>query len=186
MKKIKISSLWNATTDLKSTVIINLIKNITNKDIEFSSIKNCDILLFGPFEHLSFLNYTKRKFINKIKKKINFVEKIFPNIDFYLVNRKIKPLKIFLSWENFQFPNVQYDFAITSYLGINNRNHLRFPLWKNLIDWSYLGLVRNVDAYARRFDTYYKIEDLLKPQGEKFMTKPKKMCLISSHLIDRD
>jgi hypothetical protein len=82
-----------------------------------------------------------------------------------------------LSWENFQFPNVQYDFAITSYLGINNRNHLRFPLWKNLIDWSYLGLVRNVDTYARRFDTYYKIEDLLKPQGEKFMTKPKKMCL---------
>jgi hypothetical protein len=182
MKKIKISSLWNATVDLKSNVILSLIKNLSKKDIEFTSIKDCDILLFGPFENQSILHSIKRKFIEKFKKKINGVEKIFPNIDFYLLNRKIKPLRIFLSWENFQFPNIKYDFAITSFLGINNENHLRFPLWKNLVDWTHLDLAREMDPYIKRFDTYYKIEDLTKPQGEDFIKKPKKMCLISSHL----
>jgi len=181
MNKIKISSLWNATIDLNSTIIVNLIKRLSKKDIEFTSIQKCDILLFGPYENQSLLNYVKRKFINKIK-KINLSDKLFPNIDYYLLNRKIKPLKIYLSWENFGFPNIGYDFSITSCFGIGNRNHLRFPLWKDLVDWSHLDVLRNDNPYIKRFDSYYKIKDLINPQGENFMMKPKKMCLISSHL----
>ena len=182
MKKIKISSLWNSTVDLKSSVIINLIKILSKRDIEFTAIEQSDILFFGPYEKHSIINYIKRRILNSLKKKNNGIENLFPNIDFYLLNRKIKPLKIFLSWENFQFPNIKYDFAITSFLGINNDNHLRFPLWKNYIDWSYLDLARDEDPYIKRFDTYYKVESLLKPQGDNFMKKPKKICLISSHL----
>ena len=45
MKKIKIASLWNATVNLNSSLIVNLIKFLTSKEIEFVKIKDCDILI---------------------------------------------------------------------------------------------------------------------------------------------
>jgi len=182
MKKIKISSLWNSTVDLNNSVIVNLIKILSKRDIEFSPINQSDILFFGPYEGHSIINYIKRRIINSVKKKNNNIEDFFPNLDFYTFKRKLKPIKIYLSWENYTLPNFKHDFSITSFLGINDKNHLRFPLWKNLIDWSHVGLNRKLDPYAERFDSYYNIDELMRPQGETFMNKPRRACLISSHL----
>ena len=184
MKKIKISSLWNSTLDLENSVIVNLIKILSKRDIKFVPAIESDIIIFGPLESQSIFNYVKRRILNALKKKTNKIDTLFPNIDFYIFSQKIKPIKIYLSWENYNFTNINHDFSITSFLGINNKNHLRFPLWKNLIDWSHLGIKRKLDPYAKRFESYYKIEDLINPQGEAFMKKPRRGCLISSHLTE--
>ena len=176
MKKIKVGTLW--VDNIRNSLIFKLIENVSKKEIDIVSPELSDILIFGPYDTYSL----KRKFVNFAKKKIPTIESVLPNIDLYLLNRKIKPLRIFYSHENYQFPNVHYDYSITSHLGINNETHLRFPLWKDLIDWSHLGIKRELSAYIKRYDNFYNIKDLMCPQGDFFLKKERKICLISSHL----
>ena len=176
MKKIKLGTLW--VGNIKNSLIFKLIENVSKKEIEIVSPELSDILIFGPYDTYSL----KRKFINFAKKNFLTVRKVFPNIDLYLLNRKIKPLRIFYSHENYPFPDVQYDYSITSHLGINSETHLRFPLWKELINWNHLEIERNVDKFTKRFDHFYNIKDLMYPQGDFFLKKDRKICLLSSHL----
>ena len=177
MKKIKISFLFNY--DMKNTLILELIKLVSKKEIEIVPITQCDLLIFGPYDTYSM----KRKLVNFIKRKINKIDTIFPNIDFHLLTRKIKPIKLFHTLENY-YPtiNIKYDFAITSYLGIGDENHLRFPSWKEHVDWSPLKIINKLAEGTKRFGSFYNIEDLMNSQGNKFLTKERKMCLITSHL----
>lgn len=183
MKKIKIASLWNATVNLNSSLIVNLIKFITNKEIEFVKIKDCDILIIGPYEQQSVLSIAKRRVANKILKN-DSIKKNYPNLDIYLLKRKFSPLKIYLSFENYQFPNVKYDYAVTSCMGINDENHLRLPLWKELIDWSNTGIIRATDDFAKRFYRYYDLEAMVIPSPNSFLDKERKFCMITSHLSE--
>ena len=176
MQKIKIATLWSG--DLNASLIFKLIENISKKEIEIVSPELSDILIFGPYDTHSL----KRKFLQFTRKKITSADNIFPNIDLYLLNRKIKPLRIFYSHENYPFPYVQYDYSITNHLGINSETHLRLPIWKELIDWKHLGLLRNVNKFIKRFDNFYNIKDLMLPQGESFLNKERKICLLSTHL----
>jgi hypothetical protein len=179
MNKIKISTLWTGWTgNFTENLILKLMKNISKKEIEIVSPKESDILIFGPYDTLSL----KRKIINFSRKKIRHIDNIFPNIDLYIASRKIKPIRIFYSHENYIFPNVKYDFSITSHFGLNDESHLRFPLWKELINWSHIGLKRKPGAFVKRFDTFYNIQDLMLPQGDFFLKKARKICLLSSHL----
>jgi hypothetical protein len=182
MKKIRIASLWNANIDLENSVIINLIKILSKKSIEFVSIANCDILIFGPYEQQSFFSSIKRRALNSIKRRVDKIDTVLPNIDFYLLNRKIKPIKIYHSYENNNIPNIKYDFAITTHLGIEEQNHLRFPVWKETIDWSHLGIYREIGLSAKRFGSYLKIKDLMNANENNFFNKDKKICLFASHL----
>lgn len=176
MKKIKISFLWSA--NIKNTIIFKLIQLLSKKEIEYSTAAKCDLLIIGSYDIYSI----KRKFINFLKRKINKIENFFPNIDIYTLNRKMKPLKIFYTQENYPFPNIKYDFSITPHLGITNENHLRYPIWKDLINWSHLGLKRDKDSFVERFGFFFDIKDLMSPQGDGFLKKEKKICLITSHL----
>jgi len=175
MNKIKISSLWCG--DISQSVIINLIKNLSKKKIEFVHPKNCDILFFGPYE-----SSTKRKVLNKFKKKIGKLANFFPNLDFYSFNRKIKPLRILYSQENVNFSDIYYDYSITSRFNIYDQTHLRFPLWKELIDWSHLDIKRDLNPFILRFDNFFSIKELISPQGDAFLKKERKICIFSSHL----
>ena len=181
MKKIKIASLWNATVNLKASLIVNLIKVISNRDIEFTEVKNCDLLIFGPYEHQSVISIAKRRLVNKILRNKK-LRNNYPNLDIYLLNRNYNPIKIFLSFENYKLPEVKYDFAITSCMGIADEKHLRLPLWKELIDWSNYGVEREPSDSAKRFGKYYNLEELIKPNKISFMSKKKEMCMITSHL----
>jgi hypothetical protein len=73
MKKIKIASLWTTPveSDLNYSVIINLIKALSNKEIEFVPLNKCDLLIFGPYESQSVFNYVKRRALDSLKKKVN-------------------------------------------------------------------------------------------------------------------
>jgi hypothetical protein len=176
MNKIKISSLWCG--DISQSVIINLIKKFSKKKIEFVHPKDCDILFFGPYDLAS----TKRRVFNKFKKKIGKLANYFPNIDFYSLNRKIKPLRIFYSQENVNINDIYYDYSITSRFNIYDQTHLRFPLWKELIDWSHLDIKRDLNPFILRFDNFFSIKELISPQGDTFLKKEKKICIFSSHI----
>jgi hypothetical protein len=174
MKKIKIANLW--TGDLKNSLIFKLIQIYSKNKIEIAPIEKSDVIIFGPYD----TNSIKRRFLNFTKKKFKFINDLLPNIDLYLLNRKIKPIRIFYSQENYVEPKIQYDYSITSRLGINDNNHLRLPLWKELIDWGYLEKESN--PFIKRFHNFYDIKDLMAPQGEYFLKKERKICLLSSHL----
>jgi hypothetical protein len=176
MKKIKIATLW--TGDFRKSILFHLIENLTKKKIEIVSLKKSDIIVFGPYDTFTL----KRKISNFVQKKFNFIDNIFPNIDLYLLDRKIKPIRIFYSHENYPLSNIKCDFSVTSNFGLGHKAHLRLPLWKELINWSHLGIDRKVDTFIKRFNSFYNIQDLMSPQGDLFLKKERKICLLSSHL----
>jgi len=177
MNLLKISFLW--TSNLENNLIFKLIKILSKKKIKITSVNECDFLIFGPYDQYSI----KRKILNTLRQKVNNIEKIFPNLDVYLINRKIKPLRLFYSQEYYGFPSTtKYDFAITPHLGISKKNHFRFASWKDSIDWSHEGIHRELITDVKRFGEYYNINDLISPQGNSFLKKERKICLITSHL----
>jgi len=174
---IKVSSIW--LHNLHESIIFLIFKNITKKKIILSKPKDADVLFVGPYNSGSILEKT----INKIKKN-SYIDRLFPNLDLLNFNRKYKPIKIFFSMEgylhNYDFED---NFHITTLLGINNKRHLRWPIWKDFIDWSKEGFFRDKDSLnGLRFGLLYDIEKLRRPQGNKFIKKDKKVCFISSHL----
>ena len=167
------------STDIKNTVIFHLIRKISKKKIEITDIKKCDVLFIGPYNYYS----VKNKIYNFFTKKFSLKNKLFFNVSDYLTfTRKTNPVKIFFSTENFRHNIIDADYSITSDLGINDKNHLRMAPWKNYVDWSHEGIFREKSLNASRLGFFYKIEDLMKPQGNEFLKKKKKICFFTSHL----
>jgi hypothetical protein len=175
MKTIKISFL--NTSDVKNTIIFHLIKILCKKKIIISNVDDCDLLFIGPYRYDSVKSKIFRKFFNK-----KFFDSC-SNFKKVLLRRKISPLKIFFSEENFRHNLINADFYITLDFGVYHKNHLRFPIWKNNIDWSREGIIRSNDVQnAKRFGSFYKIEDLMSPLGSEFLKRKRNMCLFTSHL----
>lgn len=61
-------------------------------------------------------------------------------------------MRIFYSQENVNIKDIYYDYTITSRFNIYDQTHLRFPLWKELIDWSHLDIKRDLNPFILRFD----------------------------------
>jgi hypothetical protein len=174
---IKISSIWSH--NIQESVIFLILKKISKKKIIFSKPHNADILFIGPYNNGTLLGKT----INKLKKN-NLVNNLLPNLEFLNLKRKYNPLKIYFSEEGY-LDNYDFEdsFHITTLLGINNANHLRFPIWKDFIDWSDKGFKReNNFLNGKRFGKLYSINKLMRPQGNDFMKKENKICFITSHL----
>ena len=177
MKNIKIACLW--THDVRSSVFLKLLTKFSKRNLEIASIENADILFIGPYDPMSI----KRKSLNFIKKKFPNIDNLFPNIDLYSLKKK-SSIKIFYSAENQSSnPHIECDYYISPHLGIENQNHLRFPIWKDYVDWSTEQIFRkNNELNAIRFGSFYRIEDLMKPMGSEFLKKEKKVCFFTSHL----
>jgi len=163
---------------MQNSVILHLIKILSQRQIEIVPAEKCDILFLGPYKP----NSLKGKIYSSIKKKFPRLEDTFNRFNMKILNRKFQPIKIFHSHENYPFPDFEYDFSITNHLGMNSEKNLRFPLWKDLIDWKHLGIIRNTNKFIKRFDNFYNIRSLMLPQGENFLKKERKICLLSSHL----
>lgn len=176
MQTLKLSYLWNPF--FEETVIYHLIKKLSKKKIEITSPSKADLLIIGPYN----LHTYTRKIFNSIKKIID-LEKYFKNIDL-LSLRLYQPLKIFYCSENVQLDSYKADYYISTNLGVHRyeNKHLRFPHWKEHIDWSHEDITRDTNTgNARRFGSFYKIEDLMIPQGEEFLKK-KNICFFTTHL----
>jgi hypothetical protein len=177
MKEIKVSSVYSIDGDsLKSTIIFNLIRILSNKKIIYTDPENADILFIGPYD------------INTISNRINFFLKKKINLDFkkkIFLFKKKKRINIFISHENIRYDGIDADYFITSDMGVSSNNHLRIPAWKDYIDWSEEDFFQSISALnARRYGTYYKIENLMNPQGDDFIKKNKKFCIFSSHMME--
>jgi hypothetical protein len=176
MQTLKLSYLWNPF--FEETVIYHLIQKLSKKKIEITSPSKADLLIIGA---LNLSSYT-RKILNSIKKRIN-LEKYFKNIDL-LSLRSYQPVKIFFCSENFSLDSYKANYYISSHLGMYgyDNKHLRFPHWKEHLDWSHEGIKRDANiGNARRFGSFHKIEDLITPQGEEFLKK-KNMCIFTTNL----
>ena len=171
MKKIKIGFLWCA--DLKDQVIFKILEKVSNSKLIITEPSKCDILFIGSYDH---------EFNKAISKKIikNF-SKTFHNLDLYSL-RKFKPIRIFITTEPLPPDNnLNYDFSITPFFGPNPSNHLRFPLWKESLDWNEY----DIDHYSsniKRHGRKININNLMEPLDMKFEEKKKEMCIFTSHL----
>jgi len=176
MQTLKLSYVW--IPFFQETVIFHLIKKLSKKKIEITSPGNSDLLIIGPY---NFYTYT-RKILNSIKKRID-LGKYFKNIDL-LSLRSNQPLKIFYCSENVPLDSYKADYYISSNLGVYgyDKKHLRFPYWKEHIDWRHEDIKRDINTgNARRFGSFHKVEELMAPQGDEFLKK-KDICFFTTHL----
>lgn len=180
MTTIKISSLFNFA-DWNSSVIFKLFNSLSKKKIEYVDPDQADILIIGPYD----INSVKKRSTNFLLKKLKLQEK-FPNSDIYSFKRNYKPLRIFFSFENFRYDSIKADYYITSDLGVSSENHLRFPSWKDYIDWSVSeDIYRDKNTLnSYRFGSYWNLDDLIKPLGEDFLRRKKEFCIFTSHLVE--
>jgi hypothetical protein len=182
MTTIKISSLFNFT-DWNSSVIFKLFNTLSKKKIEYVTPDQADILVIGPYDINSVKKRTTNYFLKRFK-RLKLEEK-FPNLDIYSFKRNYKPLRIFFSFENFRYDSIRADYYITSDLGISNENHLRFPSWKDYIDWSSENIFRDRNTLnSQRFGSYWNLDDLIKPLGDDFLKRKKEFCIFTSHLVE--
>lgn len=174
---IKISSIWSH--NIEESIIFHILKKISKKNIQITSPNNADIIFIGPYNYNTFLDKYLKKF-----KKINFVKKLFPNLKAINFRRKFKPLKVYFSEEGYLGSyDFEYDFHITPLFDILNENHLRFPIWKDFIDWTDEGFPRSkYSLNGKRFGSLYDLNILMKPQGSSFLKKENKVSFITSHL----
>lgn len=182
MKTLKVAFFAvHDIADIQNSVFFHLLKNCSKKDIEIVSKEKADLLIIGPYDSIKY----KRIILNKLfrKKILNDVLKYFPNFDIYSFRRKYKPLRIFLSNENIHQNLPKFDYSFHHDLGIVNNKHFRFPIWKDHIDWSHEGIKRELTLTAKRFGAFWKLEDLLRPQGANFIKK-KNICLVTSHMTE--
>ena len=179
MKNIKIGFLWCA--DVKNQVVFKILEKVSNSKIIITEPSKCDILFIGSYDH-EFYSF-KRKIFNKVlsKRIIENLNKKFNNLDLYSL-RKFKPIRIFITTEPLPLDkNINYDFSITPFFVIDSDNHLRFPLWKESLDWSEYEINHyssNIKRHGRRIN----IDNLMKPMDKKFYEKKKEMCIFTSHL----
>ena len=179
MNSIKVSHIFSV---FNQSIICYLIKKISKKKIEFVTPDKCDLLFIGPYD----LESIKRRIFQTFKKKINEfvkIEKYFKNLDFYMLGRSSKPLRVFFPTENVPYNVYDADYYISPALGVNDKKHFRFSIWKEDIDWSHEGIVRDISfGNAKRFGSWHDIESLLRPQGKDFLSKKRDMCIFASHL----
>lgn len=177
MKVLKLSYIW--LPNFKETLIFHLIKSVSKKEVKIVHPSKCDLLIIGPGDVFSL----KRNLFNRLKKKFfPNIESYFPNLDIYSLKRKIKPIRVSFATESVRNNFINSDFSISSDMGVFGSNHLRFPYWKDHLDWSHEGIFRSInEGNAQRFGSYHRIDDLMEPQGNTFLQK-KDTCIFSSHL----
>jgi hypothetical protein len=190
MKLLKIAHIWTpGTGHILSSLIFNLIKNLSNRKVIFAEPNDADILIMGCYNIENISSRLYNNFSRRLKSaKINKIIDRFQQSTFF---RKYQPLKIFYTTENFRHDAVKADFSITWNLGVDSKNHLRIPPWKENIDWSNYGIVREPSFFYEkekytfnniiRFGNFYNLKELLEPQGDFFLKK-KNMCIFTTLL----
>lgn len=182
MKKIKVAFLW--CSDVQNHLFFKILEKYSENKLIISDVKNCDLLFIGAydFDHYSI----KRKIFNKFKKTRFFYlfERHFINLDLYSL-RNYKPLRIFITTENLRRDEqLNSDFYITPDLGIYSENHLRFPIWKESLDWIHEGIDHRNISNAKRYGRLIKIENLKKPLSENFLKRPREFSFFTTHLVE--
>ncbi len=179
MNSIKISELWTGGQEtIQNTVFVKLLEQISTKPITFTNPRNADILFVGPFN----LERISKRIKNVILRNLNnnYLNKIADYYEKEILFSKNKPLTIFYCHENVRFDRIKVDFSISPDYS-RNQNHLRFPVWKENMDWSFENIKREKCLISHRYGEYYDLTKLQSPL-KKFNNSKKNMCIITSHM----
>jgi hypothetical protein len=192
MKALKVSYIWTPGMGyVKNSLIFNLIQNLVNREVVFSKPSKADLLFIGCYNLDTIFNRIAKAICRRLcsSKLKNLVE----NYQEFNLLKKSQQIKIFLPTENVRHDQIKAQFSISSNLGVNDENHLRLPVWKENIDWSKEGIVRNISFFYKnkkynhenilRFGSYYNLDELIQPQGDYFMHK-KNFCIFTTFLSE--
>jgi hypothetical protein len=177
MKALRVSSLHSH--DVFNSIFFYLLKKYSKSPIEITNPARADVLFIGPYDHQTI----KKKFFSRLKKN-KIIKRFSSSINFIKTLRRYQPIKIYFSVEAYiNQDDLDKDYHITPHFGVDRDNHLRFPPWKENVDWSSFGIERASNCLnGLRFGKLYDIEHLTSPQGEDFLKKNNKICFFSSHL----
>ncbi len=179
MNSIKISELWTGGRNtIENTVFVKLLQQISNKPIIFTKPRNADILIVGPFN----LERISKRVKNVVLRNLNipYINKIAEYYEKDILFSKNRPLTVFYCHENVRFDRIKTDFSISSDYS-TNQNHLRFPVWKENMNWSFENIKRDKSFITHRYGEYYDLSKLQSPL-KKFNNSKKNMCIITSHM----
>lgn len=180
MNSIKISELWTAGREtIQNSIFYKLLEQISDKPVVFTSPKEANILIIGPYN----LDKISNRIKNYLKRKITnpYFENLIKNYDYDILFSKNRPMTIFYCHENVRYDKIKTDYSISYDFQTNNKNHLRFPIWKENINWSSEKIVRNKSFLINRYGEYYDLMKLTNPLN-KFNNLKKNMCIFSSHM----
>ena len=165
MKKLNIATL-GLPADYRSSLIPLIIRDL-GYDIAWKSIQEADIVIYGPF-------YRQEKAYRWLPKPLR---SLASSIEESLTSRKIKPLVLFQTGENIRPDVIPHDYAISFDLR-DDAQHLRFPYWMELVDWSHEGITDNRNI---RFGKLLSIDQMMRPLGGDFLRRNRRAALITSH-----
>ena len=144
--------------------------------IDWSSQKDCDLIIYGPFYKPSYPTYRwLPKPVRPAALRLHTALASTARV------RKHQPLRLFQTGESVRHNHINADFSLSFDLAIQQPNHLRFPYWWELVDWSYEGITGNQNP---RFGELLSLDALSQPLGYGFLNRPRRAAMITSHLLE--
>jgi hypothetical protein len=170
MKNIRIST-QGTPHDYQASLLPLVIKHL-GYQIEWVKSGQAQLQLLGPF-----LDAKKKPYSWCPKPLRPIVSAIDDSIS--SGNTQSSALTLFHTQENVRHDFIEADFSISFDLGVDSKNHLRFPYWMEMIDWSHEGLTGNLNP---RYGELLSLEKLKSPLGNHFLGRGGSGILLSSHL----
>jgi len=187
MKELHIALCWT-NWDFQNSLIFSLIKKLSKRKIIITKPYKADLVIYGSYnwndtlKKLNVYSLLRNKF-SRNKKIISFIDKYemrLINRSFF--NRSYKPLTLHYITEPQRNDSLKTDFVISQNLGVQSDRHLYDGNWKESCDWKHEGIERPITQYPLRNGKFININDLIIPQKKEFLSKPKKICFITTHL----
>lgn len=170
MKNIRIST-QGTPHDYQASLLPLVIKHL-GYQIEWVKSGQAQLQLLGPF-----LDAKKKPYSWCPKPLRPIVSAIDDSIS--SGNTQSSAVTLFHTQENVRHDFIKADFSISYDLGVDSKNHLRFPYWMEMIDWSHEGLTGNLNP---RYGELLSLEKLKSPLGNHFLGRGGSGILLSSHL----
>ena len=150
----------NCYNNYETTLVPQLVRSLLRK--ESKSTRNCSkVNLVGSFPSKQ----------NTLKSSsISFFEKYLSSCC---------QIKIFHTAECQRYNSQNSDFSISSDLGVQSNNHFRLPHWMEFIDWSHQI---DIEVENPRFGELLNLERLMKPLGDGFLNRKRKLAFFTSHM----
>ena len=169
MKSIKIATK-GVPHDYQSSLLPIVIESM-GYQIDWVNHDRADLLILGPFfkENQKPYRWLPKPLRPLASQSMNAIS----------TKRRQDPLKLFHTQENERHDFVNADYSISFDLGVQSNNHMRFPYWMEMLDWSHEGILGNTNP---RYGELLSISNLMSPLGDQYLKRGGTCALLSSHL----
>jgi hypothetical protein len=171
MKSVRIATIGSPGDYRQS--LFPIIAQGVGYSVEWTAPKQCDLLVYGPFAN------PNPKKMGWCPKPLRPWAEPLQQALLDTVGRQNQPLRLSHTAENIRHDTHSADYAISFDLAISPERHFRLPYWMEMIDWSHEGIRGNTNP---RYGPLLRIERLMQPLGNRFLSKPFAAAFLSSHL----